>query len=179
MTVGLVVSFRVAHVMPAMGECSGISVYQTSHTLVFSDALEILVIQLSSLTVVNSMLARESVYSHIIDQADGVTLYAFNDASTNVRCYDISLATTSPDTIEKIPPVTLIQAYTQSILDFHPFLQGGSYPPSQNGLHRHTRHTPFAPPTTGPYLRTARIMYSLHPGWNRHVGGSSGRTTSW
>src|SRR5437870_2720938 len=53
--------------------------------------------------------------------------------------------------------------------------QGGSYPPRLQGLHRQMRHAPFAAPTTGPYFFTAPMKYSLHPGWNRHIGGSSGR----
>ena len=37
--------------------------------------------------------------------------------------------------------------------------------PGLNGWQRQMRHRPFGTPRHGPYFRTARIMYSLHPGW--------------
>jgi hypothetical protein len=49
-------------------------------------------------------------------------------------------------------------------LSFH----GGSYPPLQYGLQRHTRHTPRIDPDTAPCFCTAWMKYSLHDGTNRH-----------
>ena len=45
-----------------------------------------------------------------------------------------------------------------------PFLQGGSYPPGWKGWQRRIRHTPRNDPEIAPYLRTARIKYSLQEG---------------